>query len=258
MTETRIRLLCRMDDAGSCRSANEAIAEVLRDGYARNVSVMACGPTFDAAAEMLREFPDACIGLHATINAEWDRVKWPPVLPAKRVRSLVDDAGMLLASPQANHDRGVSPEQILAEVAAQLARMRSAGLDVVYVDEHMAFGWLAGVGEALAKWATREGLIRGHGRLDRLPDVERPIDDVGEELVARLAAAGAGDYLLVGHPGYDRADMRRFAHAGLAPGQVAKERVRQRLQFLSPATAEYARDHGVAFVRYDDVLTPGA
>ena len=93
--------------------------------------------------------------------------------------------------------------------------------------------------------------------LARLPSVEGPFDDVGEELVARLAAAGDGTYLLVGHPGYDRADMRRFGHQGLAPGQVATDRVRQRLQFLSPRVAEYARDHGVTFARYTDVLTPG-
>lgn len=244
-----------MDDAGSCRSANEAIREVLRKGYARNVSVMACAPYFDEAAEMLRDFPAACVGLHMTINAEWDEVKWPPVLPAAQVPSIVDDRGMLLPHPRANQERGCDADEILAEVTAQLGRMHDAGLKVAYFDEHMGFGWLCGVEERLVEFARRHGLLRGRGQVPGLARVEGAFDDVGDEIVARLDAAAPGTYLLVGHPGYDRADMRRFRHEGLVPGQVAGQRVRERLQFMSPKVAEYARAHGVEFVRYSDVLT---
>lgn len=252
-----LRLVCRMDDAGSCPSANAAIADVLRTGYARNVSVMACASDFAEAAEMLRGFPDACIGLHMTINAEWDRVKWGPVLPARQVPSLVDDAGMLLPTPMANHQRGVHADEILAELAAQLARMRDAGLTVRYADTHMGFGWLAGLGPRLDDWVRSEGLLVTDGRVPGLPGVEGKHDDVGDEIVARLAAASAAGLAtccLVGHPGYDRPDMQQMGHTGHAPGQVARERVRQRQQFQSPKVAAYARDHGVEFVRYTDVL----
>jgi len=256
MESKRIRLVCRMDDAGSCRSANEAIENVLRTGYARCVSVMACCPFFDEAAEMLRRNPEACIGAHLTINAEWDDVKWSPVLPAEAVPSLVDADGMLLPTPRATHERGADPDEVLAETAAQLAKLRAAGLPVRYVDTHMGFAWLPGVEERLEALARRQRVLRSDGdRLQRLPDVEGSYEDVGERLVARLAAAEPGDYLLVGHPGYDRPDMRAFRHAGLDPGQVARDRVRQRLQFQSPKVARYAADHGVEFATYADVLT---
>ena len=254
MSEAQIRLVCRMDDAGSCRSANEGIREVLEIGYARNVSVMACAAYFDEAAEMLRAFPEACIGLHMTLNAEWDEVKWPPVLPAGEVPSIVDDDGMLLPTPMANHERGVVADEVLAEMAAQLAKLRAAGLDVQYCDLHMGFAWLAGVDERIDELARREGLVRGDGRIGGLPAPAGQFADVGDEIIARLEAAESGSYLLVGHPGYDRPDMRRFGHAGLAPGQVAAERVRQRQQFASPKVAAYARENGVEFVRYADVL----
>jgi len=255
MPEPRIRLVCRMDDAGSCRSANEAVEEVLDRGYARNVSVMACCPAFDEAAEMLRRHPDACVGVHLTLNAEWDAVKWPPVLPADRVGSLVDDDGMLLPHPRANHERGADPDEVLAEMTAQLARMRDAGLDVKYMDEHMGFDWLDGVAERLEGLARREGLLRGRGTVRPLPGVEGRFEDVGDEIVARVAAAAPGTYLLVGHPGYDRPDMQAFGHEGQPPGSVARDRVRQRLGFLSPKVADYAAAHAVQFARYTDVLT---
>jgi hypothetical protein len=257
MSKSSLRLVCRMDDAGSCPSANAAIAEVLRTGYARNVSVMACAPDFDEAAAMLREFPEACIGLHMTINAEWDLVKWGPVLPARQVPSLVDEAGMLLPTPMANHQRGVNAGEIMAELAAQLQRMRDTGLTVRYADTHMGFGWLAGLGANLDEFVRREGLLVTDGRVPGLPAVEGRFDDVGDEIVARLSsasAAGLATCCLVGHPGYDRPDMQRMGHAGHAPGQIARERVRERQQFQSPKVAGYARDHGVEFARYTEVL----
>jgi len=252
---TRLRLICRMDDAGSCRSAYEAIEEVLANGYARCVSVMACCAYFDEAAEMLRRHPEACIGVHLTLNAEWDDVKWGPVLPPDRVPSLVDERGMLLPHPRASHERGADPDEVLAEMEAQLARMREAGLDVKYMDQHMGFGWLEGVAERLEGLARREKLLQTPDKAAGLPVVGGQFADIGDQIVARLRAATGGLYLLVGHPGYDRPDMRAFGHAGLEPGQVARERVRQRLQFMSPKVAEYAAAHGVQFVTYADVLT---
>ncbi len=251
-----IRLVCRMDDAGSCPSANDAIAEVLAEGYARNVSVMPCCKHFDAAADMLKGFPDACVGLHMTLNSEWEDVKWAPVLPPQRVPSLLDDSGYLLPTPKANHERGVDAEQIAAEMAAQLQKMRDAGLDVRYYDLHMGFDWLDGVAALLDELGRQEGLIKGHRTLARLPAVEgeRP-EDPGEELLARLKLAADGDYLLVAHPGYDRPDMRRMGHAGDPPGKIARDRDRQRRLFLSPQVARWASEHDVAFVRYTDVLT---
>lgn len=254
MTDARIRLVTRADDAGSCPSANRAIVEAIQHGYVRNVSVMAVCPYVEEAAEMLRPLPDVCIGLHMTLNAEWDEVKWGPVLPADRVPSLVDADGYLHQNPRITHEKGCDADEVLAELAAQLARLRELDLPVAYCDQHMGFGWLPGVAERLEALARREGLLLGRGELSPLPRADGAFDDVGDEVVARLRLTRPGAYLLVGHPGYDEPDMRRFRHEGLAPGEVARQRVREREQFTSPKVAEYARANGVAFVRYSDVL----
>ena len=71
-----IRLITRGDDAGSNVTANRAIRDACVDGVLRNVSVMvSCGGALDAA-DRLRDLDEVCIGLHATMNAEWSRVRW--------------------------------------------------------------------------------------------------------------------------------------------------------------------------------------
>ena len=67
-------LITRADDFGSSHSANQAIYEVSKKGIVKNVSVMACAPYLEEAAEMLASSKDVTFGMHSVINAEWDRM----------------------------------------------------------------------------------------------------------------------------------------------------------------------------------------
>ena len=139
---SRIRLVTRGDDAGSCESANVAIRQAACHGVLRNVSVMAPGPAFEAAVPLLQSLPESvCLGLHVTLNAEWETVKWPPVLPRDRVPSLVDESGYFWPTPAETQKQGVRVDEMLAEIEAQLARVRKQGLTVSYIDEHMGVSW---------------------------------------------------------------------------------------------------------------------
>ena len=89
----RIRLITRGDDCGAALSGNAAIRDAFREGILRNTSVMVPGPVVEEAAQMLAHERDLCFGLHCTLTAEWDRVRWGPVLPPDRVPSLVDRRG---------------------------------------------------------------------------------------------------------------------------------------------------------------------
>ena len=253
MQEPRIRLLARADDAGSCRTANVAIMECLEAGLALNVGVMACCPFFEEAAGMLGGRRDVCVGLHTTINAEWDEVKWGPVLPPEQVPSLVDANGDFHRTPNITHERGGTADEVMAEIEAQLARARAAGLSIAYLDEHMGFGWLPGVRERLDALMQREGLLEGGRGYDHLPPSPWRFEDRADDLIARLEAAGPGTYLIVAHPGHDTEEMRRLGHAGLAPGQVAREREGDTRMLTSHKVLEYCGEHGVAPTRFTDV-----
>lgn len=250
---TRLCLITR-GDAGSCDSANRAIREACKHGMLRNVSVMVPGPAFAEAAAMFADLPGICLGLHVTLNAEWNGPKWGPVLPPARVPSLVDDKGFFTSAPSVLHARGVDIEQIMSEVEAQLDRARAHGLDIQYLDEHMGVGWLPGLRERLAQLAQREGLVDAHGfpSLPAAPAGERDSDVVATWKTRITHAAPGTTYVLVTHPGHDNAEMRHFYHAGLTPGQVARERDAERRALTNPQLRQWLQDSSVEVIRYTE------
>ncbi len=253
MTEGRIRLVTRGDDSGSCHTANVAIRDAFQKGILRNTSLMVPCPAFEEAAEMFRELPGLCVGLHATLNAEWDEVRWGPVLPPGDVPSLIDENGHLLQTTQALHERGADPDEMMAEIEAQLALARSTGLHIGYVDSHMAFTWIADMDARLARFAEREGLIYRHEGVGRLPAVEGEFDNLVDALVARLSAAQPGTYIIVGHPCYDTEEVRRFYHPGIEPGAEGPNRDWQRRMFMDPKVLQCCQANGIRPIRYTEI-----
>jgi predicted glycoside hydrolase/deacetylase ChbG (UPF0249 family) len=138
-SQPRIRLITRGDDSGSNHTANTAILDAFRNGMLRNTSVMVSAPAVEEAARLLAGEVGLCCGLHATINAEWDRVRWGPVLPPEQVPSLVDEHGHFFQTTRATHDNGPVLAEIMAELQAQLDRARELGFDIRYADMHMMF-----------------------------------------------------------------------------------------------------------------------
>lgn len=264
-----VRLVLRADDGGGCVSANEAVYEGIVAGTIRNASLMACGSEFDAMAEMLRGRTDVCLGLHVTLNAEWDTVKWGPVLPPEQVPSLLDPGTTnFTATPKILHEKGFVVAEAVTEVVAQLARARNAGLTITYLDEHMGVGWITGeggnLGDALREFSQREGLLYVRDlQLGGLPRVSIPQQetaqyrDTADELIgywlAALGASASGTHLLVTHPGRTAPDMEQFIHAGLTPGQVAAERDAERRALADPKLRAGLENLGVTLCRYDEV-----
>jgi hypothetical protein len=256
MSQVRIGLVTRGDDAGSCRGADLAVMEAAEKGILRNASLMVPGPTFRHAADLLRGRRDICVGLHATLNAEWDAPKWAPVLPAREVPTLVDSRGFFLQNPRLMHERGASPDEMMAETKAQLDLARSAGLEIAYLDEHMVFGWIDGMQQRLSEFCRREGLIESRSAVKGLPPVEGEFADSPSRLIARLDAAAPGTYLIVNHPGYDDEEMRELAHPGVPAGRVARERDADRRMWSDPRVLDYCRTRGVMPIRYTEIPPP--
>ena len=254
MSTPRIQLITRGDDCGSSHTANVAILNAFTDGILRNTSIMVPCPAIQDAAEMLSDRKDLCCGLHATVTAEWDRIRWGPVLPVEKVPSLVDQNGHFFQTTRALHDHGARADEIMAELQAQLDRARCLGFDIRYADQHMMFGWVAqDLDEAFDTWCAREGIPNDYHYAQPLPKVESAGDPI-EHLLAQLTAAEPGQYLIVGHPAYDNDEMRSHGHPGYPGEQVAAERNWQRLLFMDTRVVRYCRDNSVAPIRYDQAL----
>jgi hypothetical protein len=241
-----LHLIVRADDAGGSRAANEGILLAATQGIVRNVSVMACGRALDHCVQLLAPLVgQICFGLHATINSEWSTFRWGPVLPPNRVPSLVREDGSFHVSPMALSERGFSSNEILAEVAAQLARLRAAGLPPEYLDTHMGFDWIEGVHERLAQFALAEGLVFDtRARLPMLPG--------RGSLLERLSGSIGGPFLLVTHPAILTEETLSFFEGDDEPGLVAREREAELRELCSPQIKELVISGTVILRKYLD------
>jgi hypothetical protein len=252
MKQPRVRLLTRGDDLGSTHTANVAICDAFRDGILKNASIMVPCPAFEEAAAVIADEPGLCCGLHCTVTAEWDSLRWGPVLLPERVPSLVDARGHFFQTTQALHQNGPRLNEIMAELQAQLERARAVGINIRYADQHMVFGWvIEGLDEAFDAWCDREGIRndRLYGR--GLPRIDAPGDPV-EQMIARLEEAPPGQYRVVGHPAYATPEMYALGHEGYPGEVVAVERDWQRRAFMDPRIVRYCRENGVLPIRYDE------
>jgi len=253
MGNGEIRLVTRGDDSGSCNTANVAIWNAYKKGILRNTSIMVPAPAFPEAADMYAEDDGLCVGLHVTLNAEWDAVRWGPVLPADEVPSLVDENGHFFKTTRELNENNPDIQEMLAEVQAQLDLARARGLKIRYMDTHMGVGWVCGLDTELRKMAKREGLIFSHDVVQGLPRPQGEFANHVERVVAALRAASPGTYLLVGHPAYDRVDVRMFGHEGLEAGREGINRDWQRRMFMDQEVLDCCRELGIRPIRYTEI-----
>ena len=59
---------------------------------------MAPAPGFDEAVAIFSKITEISCGVHLTLTAEWDNIKYGPVLAAQDVPSLVDTDGHFFSS----------------------------------------------------------------------------------------------------------------------------------------------------------------
>lgn len=123
-------LIVNCDDLGSTRAANVGIYDALRNGVATSASLMVPAPwARDAAAGYRGED----IGVHLTLNAEWERYRWGPVTHSP---SLLDGDGGFPRT-QADAWDHADLDEVRKECRAQIERAVLWGFDVSHLDSHL-------------------------------------------------------------------------------------------------------------------------
>jgi len=248
----RIRLITRGDDAGSALSANRAIRQCFDHGILRNASVMAVGPAVENAADLLGNLPGLCLGLHVALNCEWEHPRWGPVSPPQHVPTLLDAQGHFTHWPKNLAERQCSTDEMIAEVKAQLAKLRSLGLNIAYLDQHMGVGWVGGLNDALADLCAREGLINADKIFPHLPRATVPGPTPLDTLKHRLDSAPTGTYVLITHPSFADPEIHAYHLPTQPEGVIARERNEDRQLLTAPELRSYAAENAVEFLRFTD------
>jgi predicted glycoside hydrolase/deacetylase ChbG (UPF0249 family) len=129
-------VIIHTDDIGMCHASVQAFKDLWAFGTITSGAVMVPCPWFPAVAQMCRENPEIDMGVHATLNAEWESYRWGPISTRDPDSGLLDADGYFNQWHQAVYDNA-KPEAVEREVNAQIERALAAGIDVTHVDSHM-------------------------------------------------------------------------------------------------------------------------
>lgn len=135
-SDTDRLVIIHTDDIGMCHASVQAFRDLWAFGTISSGAVMVPCPWFPSVAQMCRENPEIDMGVHATLNAEWESYRWGPVSTRETGSGLLDEAGYFHQWHQAVYDNA-RPEAVAAEVNTQVERALAAGIDVTHVDSHM-------------------------------------------------------------------------------------------------------------------------
>jgi predicted glycoside hydrolase/deacetylase ChbG (UPF0249 family) len=127
--DTRL-LIVNCDDLGSSHAANVGVYEALRGGVATSATLMVPCPW---AREAAARYRGEDVGVHLTLNAEYDLYRWGPITHAP---SLLDGDGGFPRTIDDVWDHA-DIDEVRRECRAQIERAIYWGFDVSHLDSHM-------------------------------------------------------------------------------------------------------------------------
>src|SRR6202161_2958977 len=124
-------VIINADDLGSCHSANVGVYECLATGTVTSATLMGPCP---GAREASSRYRGQDIGVHLTLNAEYELYRWGPITYAP---SLLGGDGGFPRTVQDVWDHA-DLDEVPRESRAQVERAILWGFDVSHLDAHMA------------------------------------------------------------------------------------------------------------------------
>lgn len=252
-------LLIRTDDVGMSHTVNLGVRELIETGVPFSASVMIACPWYLEAAEILRDHPRVSVGIHLTLNSEWEHYKWGPVLGSSRVPTLVDENGHFFATAAELADNGMDLEEVRSELQAQIERAKRAGLEIDYLDYHMLTAVSTPELRTVVEELAQEyglGLARYFGEPSASLWATEPDKKLSELLEIVREVEPGKPTLLVMHLGLETPEMAALVDTNNPedPYRVAQHRHSELEALTSPAFLRAVADRGIEFVTYRDVV----
>lgn len=129
-------VIIHTDDIGMCHASVQAFKDLWKFGTITSGAVMVPCPWFPSVARMCRQNPEIDMGVHATLNSEWEAYRWSPLSTRDQASGLLDAEGYFHQWQPAVYDTA-KPDAVDVEVNAQIERAIAAGIDITHVDSHM-------------------------------------------------------------------------------------------------------------------------
>ncbi|WP_199823726.1 ChbG/HpnK family deacetylase [Labrenzia sp. OB1] len=259
-----VRLLVRVDDAGSSWSSNIGCLRACSEGIARSVEVMMPCSWVAHAATLFNAQPEIDIGIHLALTSEWDAVKWRPLTQAP---SLVDEQGDFLPMVMPREgdvrpclaDVDWSIDEIANEFRAQISLGVAMFRSVSHVSSHMLKHFKdfdPKVGEVVCDLCHEFGLADdayGYGlpRFEGYPKFLRNAAFRTAGFMDHLAGLSRGTYIFIDHPAVNSPELEATGHEGYE--DVAADRSTCLETLVSVALKRKIDDLGIELISYRDL-----
>jgi hopanoid biosynthesis associated protein HpnK len=292
------RLVINADDFGLTSGVNRAIVEAHEGGIVTSATLMANGSAFDEAVSLAQTQPRLGVGCHVVL------VDGAPLVRETAIDSLLDPRSRTCGSPRFREGIGkfaalallgrVTPEEIEAEVAAQIGRLQASGIAVTHLDSHKHTHMFPSVFRPLLRAAQARGVRAVRNPFERVrssqltarPDLWRRWTEVGilRSLAKQFRGAVRqadmttpdGTFAIVATGSLDERLLRRMiehlpegtwelvCHPGYNDADLQNVRTRlreSREQELRILTSQSTRDlvaaNGVEVISYRDLAASG-
>jgi predicted glycoside hydrolase/deacetylase ChbG (UPF0249 family) len=252
------QLLIRCDDVGMCHTVNLAVHRLIASGVPFSASVMFACPWYLEAAAIFARHPEVSVGVHLTLNSEWEHYKWGPVLGRSRVPSLVDANGHFFATEEAFTARGPDLGEVETELRAQIDRAKATGLRIDYLDVHMQTAYSTPELRALVEKLARDyklGIATYFGeRSGSMWSV--PPGNKLSALLGFIRDGSRGLKLLVAHLGLDNDEMTALVDVNWPadPFRVARHRQAELDAVTSTAFRTAVATASLEFITYRQLI----
>lgn len=264
-------LIIHADDFGMMHSVNSAIEEAFANHWITSASILVPCPWFPEVAQWAKTHPEADLGIHLALNADWTSYRWPPISPQSKVSSLLDADGYLPLTTEyvATHAKMSDVE---VETHAQIDKAKAAGIHITHVDTHM--GTIVSTDDLLKVYLGTAQAYRVPALLIHSPtdhDISRfnldPNTIVLDSLVQMMPGVSKsewlaaykkmlqplppGTYQLVVHLAHNDAEMQgaTFDH----PDWGAEWRQNDLNLIRSPEFQQFLKDQGFILITWKDL-----
>ncbi|WP_229374597.1 polysaccharide deacetylase family protein [Fibrella rubiginis] len=129
-------IVLHVDDAGMSYESNRGAIRATEEGIANSTSVMMPCAWVPQFMTYVKAHPKLDVGIHLTMTSEWPSYRWSPLIGQPAGKGLIDAQGAFWPSV-AETVAHASPDEVEAEMRAQIARFRAFGVEPTHMDSHM-------------------------------------------------------------------------------------------------------------------------
>ena len=129
-------LIIHADDFGMMHTVDTATEEAFDNRWITSASILVPCPWFPEVAQWAKTHPDADLGIHLALNADWTSYRWSSVSPQPKTSSLLDPDGYLPLTTPYVVAHAQMPD-VETEVHAQVDKALAAGIHISHLDTHM-------------------------------------------------------------------------------------------------------------------------